>query len=103
MIAIEDIFVDHAENVSDVEWGRWANDHADAMLTKDKKMRYQESFQTASCPIFALTDGNIALGEVVRRIDRRRVAPGRHPGREPSLTDTVFLLPLALWTVTFAV
>jgi hypothetical protein len=71
--AIEDIFADRAENVSDVEWVRWANEHADAMLTKDKRMRYQEAFQTALCPVFALTDGNIALAEVVRRIDQHRL------------------------------
>jgi hypothetical protein len=43
-----------------------------ALLTKDKKIRYQPAFDAASTPVFALSVGTLTIDEMVQRFEAGR-------------------------------
>lgn len=72
IVRISDVFTDDAQSVSDEEWVALGGTNGWALLTKDKKIRYQPSFQKASTPVFALSEGGVAIDEMVHRFEAGR-------------------------------
>lgn len=67
VLYIGDLYPRDAEEVSDEDWIRRGGEMGCACLTKDKRIRRSRGFLVATEPVFALSDGNIALDEIVRR------------------------------------
>jgi len=67
--SIDSVFEDHAQGVADEEWIEYGGRRGWALLTKDKRIRRQPSFERAITPIFALSNGNISLRVIVQRFD----------------------------------
>lgn len=61
----EDVFGDDGQSVSDEEWVSFAGQQRWAGLTKDKRIRRQPAYRSASTPIFALSNGQISIQEIV--------------------------------------
>lgn len=63
------VFANDGQEVSDEEWVTYAGQNGWAGLTKDKRIRHQPAYQTASTPIFALSDGQLTIAEMVARFE----------------------------------
>lgn len=85
VVIIQDVFADDAQQVSDSEWIEWANDNADAALTKDAAIHRQASYRLARIPVFALANQQLLadtmaalfLEHQTRIWNIARSAPGR--------------------------
>lgn len=74
-----------AQETSDEALVELAGRRGWAILTKDKRIRYQPSFDRATTPLFALSSGDIPLAEAVERFEaaRHRIwAAARQSGRQ---------------------
>jgi hypothetical protein len=69
---INDVYANDAQQVTDGEWIEYGCAHGWAALTKDRWIRRRPQFEVATCPIFALSDGNLLIAEMVRRFDSQR-------------------------------
>jgi PIN like domain len=69
---IHDVFPNDPQEVTDEDWIRYGCTHGWAALTKDTRIRRRPQFHVATRPIFALSDGNLPIAEMVRRFDRQR-------------------------------
>jgi hypothetical protein len=72
IVRISDVYADDAQQVSDEEWVARGGAHGWALLTKDKRIRYQPAFDAAVTPVFALSDGSITIDQMVERFDAAR-------------------------------
>ena len=70
--AINDVFPNDAQEVSDAKWLTYGFARGWAALTKDKKIRRGSDYREATGPIFALSDGNLNLAAMVMRFDAHR-------------------------------
>ena len=61
----DEVFVDDGQQVSDEEWVAYAGQRGWAGLTKDKRIRRQPAYRSASTPIFALSNGHISIQDIV--------------------------------------
>ncbi len=55
IVRISDVFVGDAQDVSDEQWVAYGGRRGMALLTKDKRIRYQPAFDNVVTPVFALT------------------------------------------------
>jgi hypothetical protein len=69
---INDVFPNDAQEVTDEDWIRYGCAQGWAALTKDRRIRRSPQFEAATRPIFALSDGNLPIAEMVRRFDSQR-------------------------------
>src|SRR5215216_2876289 len=69
---INDVFHYDAQEVTDEDWIRYGCSRGWAALTKDTKIRRRPQFEVATRPIFALSDGNLPIAEMVKRFDSQR-------------------------------
>lgn len=69
IIRLAEVFPDDAQDVLDEDWLRYAGKHGLIGLTKDKHIRYQPSFKSATTSVFALADGSLSIGDMVERFD----------------------------------
>lgn len=72
IVRINEAFLDDAQSVSDEEWVAYGGTKAWALLTKDKRIRYQPAFEAAATPVFALSDGSITIDQMVERFESAR-------------------------------
>jgi hypothetical protein len=70
--AINDVYINDAQFVSDSEWLDHGFAQGWAALTKYKKIRRSVDYDRATGPIFALSDGNLSLDAMVLRFDAHR-------------------------------
>lgn len=78
IVRISDVFVDDAQSISDDEWVAFGGSKSWALLTKDKKIRYQPAFEAAATPIFALSVGTLTIDEMVQRFEAGRPRIWQH-------------------------
>lgn len=72
IIRLGEVFEDDAQGISDEALVDLAAERGWAILTKDKRIRYQPSFDRATTPLFALSTGDITLAEAVERFEAAR-------------------------------
>ncbi len=72
IVRLAEVFPDDAQDVPDEDWLRYAGENDLIGLTKDKRIRYQPSFNSATTSVFALTDGSLSIAEMVERFDSAR-------------------------------
>jgi hypothetical protein len=69
---INDVFPNDAQEMLDEDWIRYGCARGWAALTKDTRIRRRPQFEVATRPIFALSDGNLPIAEMVKRFDNQR-------------------------------
>ena len=70
--AINQVYAEDAQRISDGEWLAYGFSHGWAALTKDKKIRRGADYLAAAGPIFALSNGNLSLAAMVAAFDAPR-------------------------------
>ncbi len=72
IVRIADVYADDAQAVTDEEWVAYGARARMALLTKDKRIRYQPAFRAAGTPVFALSDGQLGIVEMAERFEAAR-------------------------------
>lgn len=78
IVLLADVFLNDAQEVPDEAWLDYAGEHGLVGLTKDKRIRYQASFQSATTSVFALADGSLSIDDMVERFDTARSRIWKH-------------------------
>lgn len=82
VVRIADVFLDDAQAITDEEWVAYGARAGMALLTKDKRIRYQPAFNAAGTPVFALSDGQLGIAEMTERFDAARCGSGVQPPQQ---------------------
>ena len=72
IVRLADLEDDDAQATSDEQLVAIAAKNRWAVLTKDKRIRYQPSFNSAGTPLFALSDGGMTIAQTVERFEEAR-------------------------------
>lgn len=72
VVRITEVFADDAQAITDEEWVAYGARVGMALLTKDKRIRYQPAFKAAGTPVFALSDGRLGIAEMAERFNAAR-------------------------------
>lgn len=72
MTAINEVYPNDAQLISDPEWVKEGCARGWAGLAKDKKLRRSAGYHAATRPIFALSNGNLGLNAMVNLFDAHR-------------------------------
>lgn len=72
IVRLGDVTDDDAQEVSDEALVELAGRRGWAILTKDKRIRYQPSFALAVTPLFTLSSGEMSLDEAVACFEAAR-------------------------------
>ena len=72
IVRLGEVFEDDAQETTDEALVELAGRRGWSILTRDKRIRYQPSFDRATTPLFALSSGDIPLAEAVERFEAAR-------------------------------
>lgn len=72
IVRLGEVFEDDGQDTTDEALVELAARRGWAILTKDKRIRYQPSFDRAGTPLLALSSGDITLAEAVERFEAAR-------------------------------
>ena len=72
IVRLGELHSDDAQTTSDEELVAIAAANGWAVLTKDKRIRYQPSFHSAGTPLFALSGGGVSIADTVERFEQAK-------------------------------